>query len=101
MPVVKFNKNFLKLHNQTSAQLIDVKMINLSEMSDDDFNELIEYDCKADDGSYYPLDRNSYHTLLIFLGNKNIVFQTIRKKDSFMKYYTKKGIVFNIKINNT
>ncbi len=97
---IKFNKNFIKLHNQTSAQLIDVKMVDLSCMNDDDFNELKEYDCKADDGSYYPLDRNGYCTLLIFLGNKNIVFQTIRKKESFMKYYNQKGIVFDIYITD-
>ena len=71
-------------------------MVDLSSMNDDDFNELVEYDCKADDGSYYPLARNGYHTLLIFIGNKNIVFQTIRKKESFMKYNTQKGIVFDI-----
>lgn len=62
---IKFNKNFIKLHNQTSAQLIDVKMVDLSSMNDDDFNELVEYDCKSDDG-YYPLDRNKIYTLLIF-----------------------------------
>lgn len=98
---IKFDKKFIKLHNQTSAQLIDVKMVDLSEMNDNDFNELIEYDCKADDGSYYPLDKKGYCTLLIFLGNKNIVFQTLRKKESFMKYNTKKGIVFDIKVNKT
>lgn len=92
---IKFNKNFIKLHNQTSAQLIDVKMVDLSIMNDDDFNELVEYDCKSDDG-YYPLDRNKIYTLLIFIGNKNIVFQTLRKKESYTKYYSQKGIVFNI-----
>lgn len=98
---IKFDKNFIKLHNQTSAQLIDVKMVDLSEMNDNDFNELIEYDCKADDGSYYSLNRNGHYTLLIFLGNKNIVFQTLRKKESYMKYHTMKGIVFDIKVNHT
>lgn len=96
---IQFAKNFNKLHGQTSAELIDIKMVDLSEMGDDDFKELVEYDCKAEDGSYYPLERNSFVTFLIFLGNKNIVFQTIRKKESFMKYYNKKGLVFDININ--
>lgn len=95
---IKFNKNFIKLHNQSSAQLIDVKMVDLAQMSDKSYNKLVEYDCKADDGSYYPLDRNGYYTLLIFLGNNNIVFQTLRNKDSFIKYNSMIGLVFNIKI---
>ena len=41
---IKFDKKFIKLHNQTSAQLIDVKMIDLSEMNDNDFIMLCDQD---------------------------------------------------------
>lgn len=95
---IKFAKNFIKLHNQTHAELIDVRTIDLSLLSDIEFQELIEIDAKAEDGSYFPLDRNSQYVLLIFLGNKNIPFTTLRKISSYEKYVQLINHIFDIRV---
>lgn len=83
------------------AKLIAIEDINIDENTNKD---LIEYDTKADDGSYYELKKGKY-IQLIFLGNKNIPFCTIRSGQSSRKmgnkkeyYQAKIGETFNIVI---
>ena len=96
---IKFSKNYPKLWGQTTAKLIAVEDINIDENTNKD---LLEYDTKANDGSYYELKKGKY-IQLIFLGNKNIPFCTIRsaygKMGNKKEYYQAKvGETFNIVI---
>lgn len=98
--VIKFSKRYNKLHKQTHATLIGMRIVDLSKMSDEDFEELVEYDAKAEDGSYFPLQRDGVYFLLIFLGNKNIVFQTLRKSEKYRYYNNFRGEQFEIEYIN-
>lgn len=100
MNTIKFAKQFLKLHGQTSAELIAVKILDTALMQPTDFEEMYEYDCKADDGSYYPLNKDKTYTQLVFIGNKNIPFTTLRNKDKYMDYIDMIGHTFNIEVEN-
>ena len=98
---IKFSKNYPKLWGQTLAKLIAVEDINIDENTNKD---LLEYDTKAIDGSYYELKKGKY-IQLIFLGNKNIPFCTIHsgqlsgKMGNKKEYYQAKiGETFNIVI---
>lgn len=99
MTTIKFAKQFLKLHGQTSAELVAVRLVDTATTSPDDFEEMYEYDAKADDGSYYPLDNNKTYTQLIFIGNKNIPFTTLRNKDKYLDYVKQIGWVFNVEVD--
>lgn len=97
--VIKFSKKYPKLWEQTTAELLTVKDITIDENTNKD---LLEYDTKALDGSYYELKKGKY-IQLIFLGNKNIPFCTIRNAygrygDKKEYYQSKIGEVFNIVI---
>ena len=89
---IKFSKNYPKLWGQTSAKLIAVEDINIDENTNKD---LLEYDTKADDGSYYELKKGKY-IQLIFLGNKNIPFCTIRS--AYTKQYGNKKEYYQSKV---
>lgn len=71
---IKFSKQYNKLWNQSEAELLAVKDIKINKQT---AAELIEYDTKATDGSYYPLKSGAY-IQLVFLGDKGIPFCTIR-----------------------
>ena len=73
---IKFSSDYPKLHGQTSAELLAVKPIRID---NDTPKELIEYDTKKSDGTYYNLKTGNY-IQLIFLGNLGIPFCTIRSK---------------------
>ena len=73
---IKFSSDYPKLHGQTSAELLAVKPIRID---NDTPKELIEYDTKKSDGTYYNLITGNY-IQLIFLGNLGIPFTTIRSK---------------------
>lgn len=98
MNTIKFAKQFLKLHGQTSAELVAVRLVDTALMSPADFDELYNYDCKADNGSYYSLNKDKTYTQLIFIGNKNIPFATLRNKDKYMDYVNQIGWVFSVEV---
>ena len=74
MPNIKFSSDYPKLWGQTSAKLLAVETININR---DTPAELLEYDTKKKDGTYYPLKSGKY-LQLVFIGNKHIPFCTIR-----------------------
>lgn len=73
---IKFTGSYPKLHNQTTAELISVRELRIDRFTP---KELIEYDTKKDDGTYYKLKTGNY-IQLIFIGNFNIPFTTIRAR---------------------
>ena len=74
--IIKFSSDYPKLHGQTTAELLAVKPIRIDK---DTPKELLEYDTKKVDGTYYKLRTGDY-IQLIFLGNLGIPFCTIRSK---------------------
>ena len=62
--------------------------------------DLVEYDTKKSDGSYYPLPKGNVIQLL-FLGDKNIPFCTIRRwtPQKFDYYVSLIGETLKIEIN--
>lgn len=70
MNTINFSHYYCKLWNQTTAKLIAVKDIEINDSTNKD---LLEYDTKIVDGTYYLL-KNGKYIQLIFLGNKRIPF---------------------------
>lgn len=98
MNKIKFSKEYNKLWNQKNAELLAVKDITINKNTP---KELIEYDTKATDGSYYPLKTGNYIQLL-FIGDKGIPFCTIRAAypSHKVEYYKSKiGEIFEILIS--
>lgn len=73
---IKFSSDYPKLHGQTSAELLTVRPIRIDSSTP---KELLEYDTKKADGTYYKLRTGDY-IQLVFLGNLGIPFCTIRSK---------------------
>jgi hypothetical protein len=116
MQKIKFSYGYPKLWGQTTAELLDVRILN-----PDKLNEfLLEYDTYyVDDkdwngdmswGSdnfyamnhgYYPLNKKQKYIQLIFLGNYRIPFCTIRRfTEQKYEYYKQQiGKMFVVKIN--
>ena len=95
---IKFSKEYPKLHGQTEAILLNVKSLNFKALP----KELIEYDTKAKDGSYYLLPKTEL-IHLTFLGDKLIPFCTIRKYTIEKEKYYRNEIhnVFDIVITKS
>ena len=99
--VIKFDCNYPKLCNQARAKLVWVDLI-----LDGDFvvegrvNALLEYDTKRPDGTQRDIEkRNKY--LLFFVGDKGIMFSTLRKRTKEnKKYLTKIGRWFDVEVKS-
>lgn len=64
MEKIKFSKEYVKLHGQKTAELVDVRRITIDDSTP---KELIEYDTTATDGTRYKLGTGKY-LQLIFVG---------------------------------
>jgi len=73
---IKFSSDYPKLHGQTLAELLAVKDIRIDK---DTPKELLEYDTRKSDGTYFGL-KDGDCIQLVFLGNLGIPFCTIRSK---------------------
>lgn len=87
MNMIIFDSKYPKLHNQVVAELVAAKSITINK---DKHKELLEYDTKRPDGTYYNIEEGEY-IQLIFVGDKHIPFCTLRKANSNYKlnYYKK------------
>ena len=94
LPKINFCMQFKKLHNQKTAELLSVKVVEINDKTSPDF---INYDAVADDGRMYALKKGK-HILLTFLGCKNIPFTTVRtyKADEEKYYKDNLNKTFNI-----
>lgn len=96
---IKFCSNYPKLWNQESAILVAVRDIKINKETHPD---LLEYDTKKIDGTYFPLKSGNYIQLL-FIGNKGIPFCTIRSAFPTKKIdYYKSNInqMFKVEVQN-
>lgn len=94
---IKFSHDYPKLHNQTSATLLDVILRDRSELT----KNFIEYDTVYA-GGHFPLPPGRY-LVLLFLGNDLIPFTTVRPftQEKFLYYNRWVGDVFDIIIEST
>lgn len=97
---ILFDNNYPKLHNQKHARLVMVIQGLLGEMLLKNFPDLTFYDTLRDDGRYYDIKPEESYMLLIFIGNKEIMFSTLRKQneENAILYAESIGEVYNIKI---
>lgn len=76
---IKFNNAYPKLHGQKTAKLLMCLSDIPEKLLRTKYNDLLEYDTLRNDGSFY---RSWYagqkFLLLLFLGDKGILFTTLR-----------------------
>jgi len=94
-PKIKFSSIYPKLWGQKKARLVYVQVLDGKKLSRD----LIEYDTKKYDGTYYELPKTRL-IQLVFIGDKNIPFCTLRKYSKWKEEYYRNNInkVFDIVI---
>jgi len=99
--IIKFDCNYPKLCNQAKAKLVWVDIVlECDFVLDCKVNGLLEYDTKQPDGSQRAIVPGEYF-LLFFVGDKGIMFSTLRKKTkSNEKYLRKIGQDFNVEVKN-
>ena len=97
MNIIKFSKEYKKLYKQTSAKLILVRKILISD--EVPFTELIDYDTIAEDGTRYPIGKGRW-LQLVFLGNLGIPFCTIRSDKPAMNGMKSKWDYYNERVGD-
>ena len=97
---IKFDCNYPKLHNQKEARLVMVIQEISGEMLLHAFPDLTFYDTLRDDGLYYGIRPDFEYMLLLFVGDKNIMFPTLRKQnEENAKLYAESiGEIFKISV---
>ena len=101
MNVIKFSKEYNKLHGQKKAVLLAVARIKIDRSGK--WDKLLEYDTTATDGTRYEIKPGNY-IQLVFCGEEGIPFCTIRSdrpalngmKSKFDFYNEKVGEEFEI-----
>lgn len=99
--VIKFGCNYPKLCNQARAKLVWVDLILDGDfVMDCKVNALLEYDTKRPDGTQRDIEQGNYY-LLFFVGDKGIMFSTLRKRTKEnKKYLTKIGRWFDVEVKS-
>lgn len=103
MPIfneIVFNNKYPKLHEQKTARLLAVITGFSGELLQSRFPDFVFYDTLRDDGRYYNIKSDESYILLLFEGEKGILFSTFRKdnEENFVKYNPSIGQLFKIKI---
>ncbi len=100
---VKFNNNFPKLHNQTTARLVMVIQMISGYMLLNQFPDFTAWDTKIKDVLYYDIKPEENYMLILFVGNKNIMFSILRKqnKENVELFAESVGELFKITIEPT
>lgn len=83
--IIKFASNMPKLHGQTSATLVFWSALAGCQLAK--HPALWNYDTKKSDGTIYRLNPYGRYLLLFFVGDKGIMFSTIRKLNEDNKHY--------------
>lgn len=97
---IEFNNKYPKLHNQKRARLLAVITGFTGELLQSKFPDLMLYDTQRDDGRFFNINPDEKYILLMFCGEKGILFTTFRKDndENFFKYNALIGQIFKIKI---
>lgn len=97
---IRFDNHYPKLHNQKHARLVMVIQDISGEMLLKRFPDLTFYDSMRDDGRYYDIKSEENYMLLLFIGEKEIMFPTLRKqnKENAELYAESVGEMYEIKV---
>lgn len=97
---IKFSSDYPKLWSQGSGRLVYVNMIDAEDVS----NNLIEYDTRKIDGSYYLLPSTGSLLYLLFIGCDGIPFCTLRRhtqdKEKYYRGLIGKEVKLEVNDNN-
>jgi len=95
---IMFDNNYPKLHNQKTARLLACFNGITGDVLKEKFDQFLIYDTFRDDGKFYGVDFSKEYILLLFVGDKNILFSTFRKanNENINKYNDTIGEEFNI-----
>lgn len=97
---IVFDNNYPKLHKQKHACLV----MAIQDISGEELLKrypiFTAYDTKRDDGRYYDIKLEENYMLLLFVGDKNIMFSSLRKqtKENAKLYAESVGEMYKIKI---
>jgi hypothetical protein len=96
--VIKFSNDHPKLWGQKKGELLAVRRCFAGVVHKN--KDLLEYDTKNCKGEYYQLPKHNYLIQLIFLGDKQIPFCTLRRFDrqKYDFYQNNVGEIFDILI---
>ena len=96
--VVRFSGEYVKLHGQRKARLLDVMPMEIGENTP--HTALVAYDTLRTDGSRYIGLCDGSYMLLIFLGDKGFMFTTIRRRtyEKMLYYEERIGQEFDVVI---
>lgn len=97
---ILFDNNYPKIHNQKHARLVMGIQGLLGEMLLKNFPDLTFFDTLRDDGIYYDIKPEESYMLLLFVGDKEIMFSTLRKQneENAILYAESVGEVYRLKI---
>lgn len=96
---IKFNNNYPKLHNQKHARLLMCLSDIPEKLLRTKYRELLFYDTQMSDGRFYQSwTVGQKYLMLLFLGDKGILFTTFRtdNEENRDKYAGAIGEVFEI-----
>ena len=99
MKQIRFKGEYLKLKGQKTAKLLYVDTVVPEHIQKGWYDDLVEYDTRRTDGSRFELNPEITYLLLIFLGDKNELFTTLREfspKNSH--YFADMGQIFKVVI---
>lgn len=99
---IYFSNNYPKIHSQKQARLVLVLQEIPGEMLRKNFFDLMMYDTERDDGLYCGIKEDEEYMLLLFVGEKNIMFSTLRKQnqENVELYAESIGELFSITVKS-
>lgn len=98
---IHFIKNYSKIQNQKFARLIGVFSGMTGELLRTKFPDLMYYDTALKNGMFYQIEKNQSYLMLLFLGNRDLLFTSFRKEneENIEKYADSIGDMFKIVID--
>ena len=97
---IQFDTNYPKLCNQSKAKLVHIHGLFFEDFKKE--KDLIDYDTLRYDGSHFEIKEHLSYFILFFVGDKGIMFSTLRKmnEENAEKYLQNLGKWFYIDIQN-
>ena len=99
---IRFDNNYPKLHGQKYGLLVMVIQDIEGSMLLNEFELFTIFDTTRTDGKRYNIEPDKKYMLLMFVGNKNIMFSSLRKQnEANVALYAKSvGVSFRIIIES-
>jgi len=100
---IRFGGEFVKLHGQTSGELVAVFAGCGGDVLHFKFPRLVGYDTELTNGQFYFLNPEKTYLFLLFIGNDGILVPTFRaqNEENMAKYADNIGSKFDFVIEET